>query len=134
MRLLKVIVAPALVSDDGEFLHEQPVSPAVVPAAGWDEYAARGFADTITHIEQQLGERLRIVKVDVKVVFIVDDGAHLSEQAVELSVAADQWQTFVETTFAELVKQAGQKTAPPRKGSGTPRKSAARARGKSKPQ
>lgn len=48
-RLVKVIVQPVLVLDDGAALTEVPVQPMAIPAADWPAFAADG-------IDQILGE------------------------------------------------------------------------------
>lgn len=42
LRLLKVIVQPVFVLDDGETLTEQVADPFTVTAAGWREFADEG--------------------------------------------------------------------------------------------
>lgn len=45
VRLLKVIVQPVVVVDDGETLLEQEVRPVVVPAAAWEDFPAQFARD-----------------------------------------------------------------------------------------
>jgi hypothetical protein len=44
LRLLKVIVQPVFVVDDGETLTERITEPVVVPASEWPTYPTEGFA------------------------------------------------------------------------------------------
>lgn len=43
LRLLKVVVQPVFVVDDGESLSEMPAAAVMVPAADWSEFTAEGF-------------------------------------------------------------------------------------------
>lgn len=43
LRLLKVIVQPVYVMDDGETLTEYVVQPATVPAVAWPQWAVEDF-------------------------------------------------------------------------------------------
>lgn len=51
LRLLKVLVQPVFVLDDGDTLTEQPADPFTVPAAGW-----RGFADADGQFDQAVAK------------------------------------------------------------------------------
>lgn len=52
LRLLKVIVQPVFVVDDGEHLTEQTAEPVVVPSGGWDDFAA-GFGARVEELIDQ---------------------------------------------------------------------------------
>lgn len=54
LRLLKVIVQPVFVVDDGETLTEQPAQPVIVPAAEWPGYAAGRFASDFDILRQRV--------------------------------------------------------------------------------
>ena len=54
LRLLKVIVQPVFVVDDGE-LTEKTVQPVTVPAKEWPEYPAK-MAEEMKEAEKELGE------------------------------------------------------------------------------
>lgn len=53
LRLLKVIVQPIFILDDGATLTEQVVQAIVVPAAEWDAYPAK-FAADVAALQKQL--------------------------------------------------------------------------------
>lgn len=55
LRLLKVLVHPIFVVDDGETLDEFPNQPSEIPAAEWDEFPARLRAD-VAEAEQRLND------------------------------------------------------------------------------
>lgn len=55
LRLLKVIVQPVFVVDDGETLTEQATEPVVVAAKDWPDYPKTGFATAVRALEEQLG-------------------------------------------------------------------------------
>ena len=59
LRLLKVIVQPVFVFDDGESLVEQIAEPLVVPAAEWPAFPAR-LAVEMGEMEKQLAARLNL--------------------------------------------------------------------------
>lgn len=48
LRLLKVVVQPVYVLDDGETLTEQPAQPATIPAKDWPSFAKK---DPLTWID-----------------------------------------------------------------------------------
>jgi hypothetical protein len=54
LRLLKVIVQPVFVVDDGEFLTEHTAEPVEVPAAEWPTYATTQFAVGFDALRQQV--------------------------------------------------------------------------------
>lgn len=54
LRLLKVIVQPVFVVDDGENLVEQPAQPVEVAAAEWPTFAAGRFAQGFEELRQQV--------------------------------------------------------------------------------
>lgn len=53
VRLVKVIVQPILVVDDGENLSEQTVQPIHVPAAEWPTYPEK-MEDELRRTESEL--------------------------------------------------------------------------------
>ena len=58
LRLLKVIVQPVFVVDDGENLTEQATDPVVVSAKDWPDYPTTGFAAAVERLEQSLDPSL----------------------------------------------------------------------------
>ena len=54
LRLLKVVVQPVFVVDDGENLVEQAADPIVVPASAWPTYANEGFARSVEALREQV--------------------------------------------------------------------------------
>jgi hypothetical protein len=62
LRLLKVIVQPVFVVDDGETLSEVNAQPLVVGAAEWDEWATSGFDEAFETLRREVesGEEPRM--------------------------------------------------------------------------
>jgi hypothetical protein len=54
LRLLKVLVQPVFVIDDGEHLIEQTLDAIAVPAAAWPTYPVKEFAEAVAGLEAQL--------------------------------------------------------------------------------
>lgn len=54
LRLVKVIVQPVVVLDDGD-LAEHPVSPIEIPAAQWAAFQASGFEAALSDLAARLG-------------------------------------------------------------------------------
>lgn len=54
LRLLKVIVQPVFVVDDGEELVEQTAEPVVVSPADWPTFATTAFLDGMQQLQEQL--------------------------------------------------------------------------------
>jgi hypothetical protein len=54
LRLLKVVVQPVMVLDDGKSLQEVPVDPIVVSAAEWPTYASGRFREQMKELQKQL--------------------------------------------------------------------------------
>lgn len=54
LRLLKVIVQPVFVVDDGESLTEQPVQPVSVSPEEWPTFAATGFVEGMEQLQAEL--------------------------------------------------------------------------------
>lgn len=54
LRLLKVVVQPTFVVDDGETLSEVLAEPVVVLAKDWAEYATGPFADAASAYERKI--------------------------------------------------------------------------------
>ncbi len=54
LRLLKVIVQPVFVLDDGETLIEQAGQPVEVPASEWPTFATGAFAEGFNALRQQI--------------------------------------------------------------------------------
>lgn len=55
LRLLKVIVQPVFVVDDGEQLVEQSAEPVVVSPADWPTFATTTFLEGFAQLQEQLG-------------------------------------------------------------------------------
>lgn len=56
LRLLKVIVQPVFVVDDGDSLEEQIAQPVNVSPADWPTYATTTFAEGMAQLQAQLDE------------------------------------------------------------------------------
>lgn len=54
LRLLKVIVQPVFVIDDGESLAEQPAQPVEVSASEWPTFASGRFAEGFEQLRAQV--------------------------------------------------------------------------------
>lgn len=54
LRLLKVIVQPVFVLDDGEGLVEQIAQPVSVNPLDWPGYATGPFADELAKLKEQV--------------------------------------------------------------------------------
>lgn len=54
LRLLKVIVQPVFVVDDGDELVEQTAEPVVVSPADWPTFATTAFLDGVAQLQEQL--------------------------------------------------------------------------------
>lgn len=54
LRLLKVIVQPVFVVDDGEQLHEQSAQPVPVSPADWPTFATTTFVEGMEALQAQL--------------------------------------------------------------------------------
>ncbi len=54
LRLLKVIVQPVFVVDNGETLLEQVAEPVPVSAADWPGYATGAFLDAFAQLRAQV--------------------------------------------------------------------------------
>lgn len=54
LRLLKVIVQPVFVVDDGERLVEQTAEPVVVSPADWPTFATTAFVEGVAQLQRQL--------------------------------------------------------------------------------
>jgi hypothetical protein len=54
VRVVKVIVQPILVADDGETLRELPIQPIEVSAKDWPAYPAEQFAEALVEMEANL--------------------------------------------------------------------------------
>lgn len=53
-----------------------------------------------------MNKRLRLLKVIVQPVFVVDDGENLTELSAQpMSVSSTEWPVFATTGFAEAVEQ-----------------------------
>lgn len=57
LRLVKVIVQPVFVVDDGETLEEMTTQPLTVTAKDWPSFATEGFQDAVKELEATLKER-----------------------------------------------------------------------------
>ncbi len=56
LRLLKVVVQPVVVVDDGTNLQEVAVDPITVPATEWPTYATNRFKKQLKELQDQLAE------------------------------------------------------------------------------
>lgn len=56
LRLLKVIVQPVFVVDDGETLTEHPAQPVTVAPADWPTYATTTFVEGFAELQARLDE------------------------------------------------------------------------------
>ena len=54
LRLLKVIVRPVFVIDDGEHLVEQSADPVTISAAAWPTYATTTFEEGVAQLQARL--------------------------------------------------------------------------------
>lgn len=54
VRLVKVIVQPVVVVDDGETLTEHVADPLVVPAKEWGAFDSEGFQRAMAGLSEQL--------------------------------------------------------------------------------
>jgi hypothetical protein len=54
IRVVKVIVQPVVVADDGKTLTELDIGPATVPPEAWPDYATTGFVEQLAAIEKQI--------------------------------------------------------------------------------
>jgi hypothetical protein len=54
LRLLKVMVQPVFVLDDGEKLVEQVAQAVTVAAEDWPTYATTGFVEAVAALRAQL--------------------------------------------------------------------------------
>lgn len=64
VRLVKVIVQPIFVADDGENLRELPVSPKDVSASEWATYPAEAFSEAMSALEASLNETEELYKAN----------------------------------------------------------------------
>lgn len=53
LRLLKVIVQPVFVLDDGEELTELTTDPVIVAARDWPDYANTTFVESVADLREQ---------------------------------------------------------------------------------
>lgn len=54
LRVIKMVLQPVVVLDDGETLTEIEVQPIVVPWKAWDAYVNGGLAEAMAQLEAQL--------------------------------------------------------------------------------
>jgi hypothetical protein len=54
LRLVKVVVQPHFVLDDGETLTEQVAEAVTVPASDWPTYATKQFRESVELLEESL--------------------------------------------------------------------------------
>lgn len=57
LRLVKVVVQPHFVLDDGEVLSEQVAQPVEVKASEWPTYATTTFVQATEDLERSLAQR-----------------------------------------------------------------------------
>jgi hypothetical protein len=57
LRLLKVLVQPVFVLDDGNALTELPADPIVVSAEEWPTYPSEGFAQAFATLQAEIEGR-----------------------------------------------------------------------------
>jgi len=55
LRLLKVMVQPIFVLDDGEQLTEMSAQPVAVPPGDWPTFASTKFLQGVAALAQQIG-------------------------------------------------------------------------------
>lgn len=58
LRLLKVVVQPIMVLDDGNSLREVPVDPITVPANEWPNYPTGRFVQQMKELQGQLAQTI----------------------------------------------------------------------------
>ncbi len=58
LRLLKVMVQPVFVLDDGEQLTEMSAQPVAVPPADWPTFATTKFLEGVHALADQVGAQL----------------------------------------------------------------------------
>jgi hypothetical protein len=56
LRLLKVVVQPVFVVDDGDQLREQPAQPVTVSPEDWPTFATTTFVDGMEQLQAQLAD------------------------------------------------------------------------------
>lgn len=56
LRLLKVIVQPVFVVDDGESLNERPAQAITVSPEDWPTYATTAFVEAVEALQAELDE------------------------------------------------------------------------------
>jgi hypothetical protein len=56
VRLLKLVIQPTYVVDDGEHLREVPVQPIQVDSRGWDDFKEKGLGEVEDQVRQQLAD------------------------------------------------------------------------------
>lgn len=54
LRLVKVIVQPVFVLDDGDTIQEMPHPPIEIPAADWPTYSSERFPREVAEWEERL--------------------------------------------------------------------------------
>jgi hypothetical protein len=64
LRLLKVIVQPIFVIDDGETLVEHPVEPVVVSPPEWPSFATGRFLEGFEQLREQVENSRTDIGVD----------------------------------------------------------------------
>lgn len=62
LRLLKMVVQPVFVADDGEFLTEQIVDAITIPASGWQEFVTTGLAESTARLQESLMEGVPVAE------------------------------------------------------------------------
>jgi hypothetical protein len=115
LKLLKVILQPVFVLDDGVYLTEQLTDPVEVPASSWPAFAKEGFAQNIhvlekqinsTHVDKEKPQKLRLLKVTVQSIFIIDDGENITEQSTQpVTIASSGWEQFATERFEQEVNR-----------------------------
>lgn len=58
LRLIKVIVQPVFVLDDGDTIQEMPHLPIEIPAADWPTYSSERFPREVADWQEQINAGL----------------------------------------------------------------------------
>ena len=53
-RIVKWMVQPVVMVDDGDNLHELNVEAVAIPAAEWETFCATGWREAVEHIRAQV--------------------------------------------------------------------------------
>lgn len=84
LRLVKILVQPILVADDGEQLEEVALQPITVRAEDWPAYSAEAWPQFVAEAEQQLnasGSGVGAAEAYADIEAAVDAGSLSAENA-----------------------------------------------------